>query len=200
MQSSLSQVLQRAGEFFMKRSPIHEAARRIAQTLEAMGIPFAVAGALAANAHGHVRTTEDVDLLLRPDDLARFKEQWLGRGWVEKFAGSRGVRDTLHNVKIDVLLTGDYPGDGLPKPVAFPDPSKAAERDEEGMPILTLPALIELKLASGMTAPDRPRDLDDVIQLIRVNQLALEFRDRLNPYVHAKFEELWNAAQHRDEY
>jgi hypothetical protein len=80
MQSSLSEVLARAGEFFMKRSPIHHAARRIAQTLGAMEIPFVVAGALAANAHGHVRTTEDVNLLLRPDDLVRFKEEWLGRG------------------------------------------------------------------------------------------------------------------------
>jgi len=184
----------------MKQSPIHEAARRIASTLSNMQIPFAVAGALAANAHGHVRTTDDVDILIRSSDLQRFKENWLGRGWVEKFPGARGLRDVASNVNIDILLSGDFPGDGLPKPVAFPNPEEATELDEEGIPILTLHWLLQLKLASGMTAPHRPRDLDDVIQLIRRNELPREFGHQLNPYVRAKYDELWLAAQHSDEY
>jgi hypothetical protein len=200
MKTSLSSVLERVGSFFMKRSPIHSAARRISEALSEMEIPFAIAGALAANAHGHVRTTDDVDILVRPEGLREFKQKWLGRGWVEKFAGSKGIRDTVHNVNIDVLLTGEYPGDGQPKPVAFPDPTAVAEFDSDGMPIVSLRALVELKLASGMTAPDRPRDLDDVIQLIRANELASDFGGQLNPYVRSKFQELWNAAQHKDEY
>ena len=200
MKNSLSTVLQRAGAYFMKKSPIHSAARRIAETLAGMEIPFAIAGALAANAHGHVRTTEDVAILLQPQGLHDFKQAWLGRGWVEKFAGSKGFRDTTDNVNIDVLLTGDYPGDGRPKPVVFPDPAAVAEPDEEGIPILSLAVLVELKLASGMTAPDRPRDLDDIIQLIRANQLPRDYGDGLNPYVQPKFDELWRAAQHKDEY
>jgi hypothetical protein len=200
MKTSLSAVLERAGSFFMKRSPIHGAARRIAATLKEMKIPFAVAGALAANAHGHVRTTDVVDILVHRQGLQDFKQQWLGRGWVEKFPGSKGIRDTIHGVNIDVLLTGEYPGDGQPKPVAFPEPASVSEPDEEGIPILSLQALVELKLASGMTAPDRPRDLDDVIQLIRANELPRDYSNRLNPYVQAKYAELWHAAQHKDEY
>ncbi len=195
MMYSLSTVLERAGEFFMGQSPIHKAARRIAQTLSEMKIPFAVAGALATNAHGHVRTTADVDLLMTPAGLAAFKAEWLGRGWVEKFPGSKGMRDTVHDVRIDILLTGEYPGDGLAKPVRFPDPAGAATLDPDGTPVLALPVLLELKIASGMTASHRPRDLDDVIQLIRVNQLPLDYADRLDPYVHAKYRELWQAAQ-----
>src|SRR3990172_8317199 len=137
MKTSLSTVLQRTGSFFMKQSPIHGAARRIAATLMEMRIPFAVAGALAANAHGHVRTTEDVDILLQPQGLRDFKQKWLGQGWIEKFAGSKGIRDTIHGVNIDVLLTGEYPGDGQPKPVAFPEPAAVAEPDQEGIPILS---------------------------------------------------------------
>ncbi len=184
----------------MKQSPIHSAARRIAQTLADMEIPFAVAGALAANAHGHVRTTEDVVILIQPQGLLDFKTTWLGRGWIEKFAGSKGVRDAINNVNIDVLLTGEYPGDGRPKPVVFPDPATVSELDDEGIPILSLRSLLELKLASGMTAPDRPRDLDDVIQLIRANNLPQGYTDQLNSYVQAKYNELWRAAQHKDEY
>ena len=184
----------------MERSPIHEAAERLRTALEELRIPFAVAGALAANAHGHVRTTEDVDILITPEGLKAFKERWLGRGWVEKSPGSRGLRDALTGVSIDVLLTGEYPGDGLPKPVAFPDPGQAAVADADGTPILSLPVLIELKLASGMTAPHRLQDLADVLQLIRVNQLGSDFEDQLAPYVRQKYGEIWAAAQHDDPY
>jgi hypothetical protein len=77
LKTSLSIVLERAGEYFLKQSPIHRAALRIANKFNEMNIPFAIAGALAVNAHGHVRTTEDVDILLRPEDLAAFIEACL---------------------------------------------------------------------------------------------------------------------------
>jgi hypothetical protein len=103
------------------------------------------------------------------------------------------VRDTETGVSVDFVLTGDFPGDGLPKPVAFPDP-KIANRHER-LALLPLPALVELKLASGMTAPHRLRDLADVIELIRSAALGRDFAARLHPFVQAKYDELWVAAQ-----
>ena len=97
-------------------------------------------------------------------------------------------------VKIDFLLRGDFPGDGKPKPVAFPDP-KAVAVEGERYAIVALPRFVELKLASGMTARDRPRDLDDVIRLIRVRRLDRDFADQLDPSVRPKYLELWEAAQ-----
>lgn len=179
----------------MHKSPIHEAALRIAGALKDLGIPFVVAGALAVNAHGHTRTTADVDILTTPEGLAAFKARWLGRGWVEIFPGSRGMRDAVTGVKIDVLLTGDFPGDGKAKPISFPHPAQAFELDEDGLPILTLPKLMELKLASGMTAVHRPRDFDDAIQLVRANQLTRDYGGKLDPYVREKYAEIWDAAQ-----
>lgn len=184
----------------MEKSPIHEAMRRLTKTLKEMDIPFAVAGAMAANAHGHKRTTADVDILIRPEDLQRFKERWIGRGWVDKFEGSKNFRDAVSDVNIDALMVGQYPGDGLEKPVAFPDPESVTETGEDGIPYITLPALFELKLASGMTATHRPRDLDDVIQLIKANQLSGDYANRLNPWVREKFHELWQAAQVDEDY
>jgi hypothetical protein len=52
-----------------------------------------------------------------------------------------------------------------------------------------------MKLASGMSAAHRLKDLADVQELIRVLKLPREFTDRLNPYVRDKFEELWNTIQ-----
>lgn len=84
------------------------------------------------------------------------------------------------------------------KPVAFPDPAKAAVRGER-FALLPLADLLELKIASGMTAPHRLRDLADAIELIRVNALEESFAESLHPYVQEKFRELWKAAQTRDE-
>ncbi len=194
---SMDEVFRRAGEFFMKRSPVHEAARRIVDALTALNIPFAVVGAMAANAHGHTRTTEDVDLLLTREGLAQFKAVWLGRGWVERFPGSKGLRDAVCNVKIDVLLTGEFPGDGKPKPIVFPDPSAVSVDTRDGLPVIPLRLLIELKCASGMTAPHRAQDIADVIQLIRRNALPREYA--VDPWVAAKFSELWELAQIEDD-
>lgn len=193
-------IAKRADAFFMGTSPIHEAMARLTKTLREMNIPFAIAGAMAANAHGYHRTTADIDILISRENLQRFKDEHLGRGWVDKFEGSRNFRDAVAGVNIDTLLVGDYPGDGLPKPIAFPDPESVDNTTIEGIPYVTLPTLLELKLTSGMTAAHRPRDLDDVIQLIRANQLEEDYGKQLNPYVGDKYRELWKLAQVDDDY
>lgn len=192
----LEDVFERAGAFFRGQSPIHEAARRLAQALDELHVPYVVVGALAVNAHGHERTTGDVDVLLTRDGLHAFKQRWLGRGWVEKLPGAERLADVVSAVPVRILLTGDYPGDGKVKPIAFPDPAQVEiERSRGGFPVLALRPLVELKLASGMTAPHRPRDLDDVIQLIRKNGLGEGYAAQLDPFVREKYRELWRAAQ-----
>lgn len=52
--------------------------RRVATSLDSAGIPYALCGGLAVAAHGHVRATKDIDLLILPEDLARATEA-LGR-------------------------------------------------------------------------------------------------------------------------
>jgi hypothetical protein len=187
-----------ADRFFMKESNVHRALERLVDRLTDLAIPYAIVGGLSINAYGYQRTTSHVGVLLRRKDLESFKKVNLGRGYTEKFPGSKGFRDATQGVDIDVLLTGEYPGDGKEKPVAFPDPATAAVRGER-FALLPLATLLDLKLASGMTAPHRLRDLADVIELIRVNDLEESFVESLNPYVREKFRELWRAAQTRDD-
>jgi hypothetical protein len=187
-----------ASRFFMSRSNVHRALERLVDRLTELEIPYAIVGAMALNAYGYQRTTTDVDVLVRREGLESFKAAHLGRGYLEKFPGSKGLRDTAQNVPIDVILTGEYPGDGNEKPVVFPDPAEEAVRGER-FALLPLETLIELKLASGMTAPHRLRDLADVIELIKVNELAEKLAESLDPYVRDKYVELWRAAQVRDD-
>ncbi|HTG35454.1 MAG TPA: hypothetical protein VLB76_21235 [Thermoanaerobaculia bacterium] len=183
-----------ATRFFMGESDVQRALEKVARLLDEDGIPYAIIGAMALNAYGYRRVTVDVDLLLTPEGLAMFKAKHLGLGYVQKFPGSKGIRDTENGVPIDVVLAGEYPGDGLPKPVAFPDPALAAVRGER-IALLPLPRTIELKLASGMTAPHRLKDLADVIEIIRILRLPAGLVEELDPYVREKYRELWGAAQ-----
>lgn len=84
-------------------------------------------------------------------------------------------------------------GDGKPKPVSFPDPA-GASTEIDGIRIIKLEKLIELKLASGITAPHRLRDLADVQELIKLRGLGAEFSERIDPYVRSKYIELWDAV------
>jgi hypothetical protein len=189
------QGIENAERFFMGEADVQKALEKLARTLDAQGIPYAIIGAMALNEFGYRRVTVDVDVLLTAEGLAAFRERNVG--YISKFPGSRGFRDAEHGVDIDVVLAGTYPGDGQPKPVAFPDPATSAERGAR-IALLPLPTLVELKLASGMTAPHRLKDLADVLEVIRVLRLPREFGENLNPYVRERFLELWRAAQIQD--
>lgn len=180
----------------MGEADVQKALQKLVKTLDAQGIAYAIVGAMALNEFGYRRVTVDVDVLLTPEGLAAFKASALARGYVEKFPGSRGLRDPEHGVDIDVVISGSYPGDGKPKPVVFPDPATAAERGAR-VALLPLRMLLELKLASGMTAPDRLKDLADVQEVIRLQRLPRTLADDLNPFVRDKYLELWQAVEDR---
>jgi hypothetical protein len=119
----------------------------------------------------------------------------LGLGYVAAFPGAKKrLRSTREGVSIEVIIAGEYPGDGKPKPVSFPVPATSST-NIDGVQIVTLEKLIELKLASGMTAPDRLKDLADVQELIKLRGLNLDFAATLNPYVREKFLELCRAVE-----
>jgi hypothetical protein len=183
--SSFWERLEEADRFFMGTGKVPETVRLLAADLNRERIDYAIVGGMALNAHGYRRETVDVDVLVNPDGLAAFKDRLVGRGYTERFRdASKSFLNTQTGVHVDFIAAGEYPGDGKPKPVMFPDPANASE-EIEGIKVVNLPTLINLKLASGMTAPHRRRDLADVQDLIRVETLLwwAEFADRLDPYV-----------------
>lgn len=181
--------------YFMGQGNLNRALAHVAADLQEHGIDYIVVGALALFAHGYPRLTEDIDLVLTAEGLDRFHEELIGLGYVPAFPGARKrLRSTKDGVKIDVIAAGDYPGDGQPKPVSFPIPSEASI-EIDGINFAKLEKLVELKLASGMTAPDRLKDLADIQELIKIRHLSREFAENLNPYVRAKYLELLEAAE-----
>jgi hypothetical protein len=194
LDGNLPWALREGSMFFEEKGGLHDALRRITRRLQELNIPYAVAGGMALFSHGFRRFTEDIDILVTREGLVRLHHELEGRGYVPLFPGSKNLRDADSGVRVEFLVTGDYPGDGKPKPVAFPDPAKVCI-EREGIRWLDLPALVELKLASGMTAPGRLKDLADVQELIRLLRLPADFAEQLQPFVREKYAELWQAAQ-----
>jgi hypothetical protein len=185
------------GRFFMGHAEAQQALYRLTAILEAENLPYAIIGAFALNEYGHRRVTVDVDLVMREEHLQAFKERHLGKGYAERVPATGKLLDTELGVNIDVLSTGRYPGDDKPKPIAFPDPAKEALRGER-FALLPMARYIELKLASGMVAPHRAKDLVDIQELIKSAELSMDVADDLHPWVREKFLELWHLAQTPD--
>ncbi len=186
-------ALREGGMFFQNESEVQKSLRRITDRLRDLGIDYAVVGGMALFLHGYRRFTEDVDLLVTPDGLAKAHAALEGSGYRPPFPNSKNLRDTENGVRIEFIITGEYPGDGKPKPVAFPDPVHAGVM-HEGITLLNLPALIELKLASGMTGAGRIKDLGDVQELIKLLKLPSDYAAVVSPFVQEKYKELWQSA------
>jgi hypothetical protein len=183
---------------FEEKSAVFEALRKITRRLDAIGVGYAVVGGLALFQHGLRRFTEDVDILVTKEDLKVIHEKLEGLGYLPPYSRSKHLRDTELGVKIEFLTTGDYPGDGTEKPVSFPDP-RAVSFESDGVNYITLPTLIELKLASGMTHAGRMKDLSDVLELTKILGLPASFAEQLNPFVREKYLELRNQGRKRYE-
>jgi hypothetical protein len=111
---------------FEENSAVFKALHNITSRLKSLQIPYAVVGGMALFRHGVRRFTEDVDILVTKNDLKVIHEKLEGLGYLPPFKNSKHLRDTECGVKIEFLIAGDFPGDGKPKPVCFPDPQTAS--------------------------------------------------------------------------
>lgn len=192
---SFADVYEEGLRYFMGQGNLNKTLAQLTSDLKEHGIDYAVIGAVALLAHGYQRFTSDIDLVMTPEGLEVFHRELIGLGYVPAFPGAKKrVRSTRNGIIIEVMTTGEYPGDGKPKPVSIPEPSKASI-EINGVQVVTFEKLIELKLASGMTAPHRLKDLADVQELIKVRNLQEDFAERLDPYVRGKFVELYQAVK-----
>src|SRR5688572_22152289 len=186
--------LKEIGMFFNGTDPVHATMRRVAERLERAGISYAIVGGMAVNAHGHRRTTGDVDFLVTAEGFGAFLKL-LGSGDFERVTGrARRFLDRATAVTFDLLITGRFPGSGRPGPIAFPDPA-AVKQQIGDLPYVDLTTLIQLKLAAR-----RHQDFGDVVNLIAAHNLDESFADRLHPSVRGDYVECLEEKRREDEY
>jgi hypothetical protein len=169
---------------------------RTAATLEQAGIPYAIIGGNAVRAwvaqadEAAVRTTRDVDILLRRSDLpaavaamerAGFVHRRVAR--IDMFLDGPGskARDAVH-----VLFAGEKvrPED----PVPAPDVTEAEEIESHRT--LQLEALVRMKLTSF-----RDKDRMHLRDMIDVELIDESWRERLPSELAARLQELFDNPE-----
>jgi hypothetical protein len=191
---SFDRRLREIDMFFQGTDPVHRTMAHVVEKLEQAGIPYAIVGGMAVNAHKYERTTRDVDVLLTREGFEDFLQRFVPGDFEPLPNRPRRLRDRTTEVTFDVLVTGLFPGTGQPGPIAYPDPAAVRETIEQKC-VVNLPTLIELKLAAR-----RHRDFGDVVELIRFNDLDETFQEKLHPSVRRDYIECLEEKRRDDEY
>lgn len=169
--------------YVMAMERVERRLRTVTAALDAAAIPYAVVGGnaialwVAKADPAATRTTKDVDLLVRKEDVDRITDVLTGLGFVREDLRSLVLfldpneparRSGVHLVWAGEPVRPSY------KHVA-PTPEEAV-RDAEGFAVLDLPALVRMKLTSL-------RDIDRVhiADLLSVGMVDTRVRDALPP-------------------
>ena len=183
MNADIHWALWQGGLFFENKCEVQHSLRRLAPRLNALGTNYAVVGGMALYLHGFRRYTENINLLITREGLAALHRALLGSGYRLSQVSKSSIHDTENGVCIKFMVSDDVPN---PKRMA-------AEQD--GVWLLNLAPLLNLKLISGMKGIARLKDISDVQQMIKLLHLPQDFAEQLSPGVRATYEELWQGSQ-----
>lgn len=164
---------------------------RAAAALEHAGIPYAVAGDNAVAAwvatvdRAAVRNTQDVDILLRRDDMAAATLALESAGFVYRHAAGLDLfldhqaaspRDAVHVVFASEIVR---PGE----PAANPDVTESV--DGGSFRVLSLEGLVRIKLTAF-----RRKDQVHLMDLLSVGLIGPEWTKRLPAVLAARLQQL----------
>jgi hypothetical protein len=156
--------------------------------LQAAGVAHAIVGGVAVCLHGYQRNTVDLDLLVRRDEQKKVRTALENQGYI--WAAAQAEFHAPSGVPLQLLLSGEKAGRDAE--FVLPEPDTAGVTVQiEGLSVLDLPRLIEIKLACGLGSPRRThRDLADVVELIAIHELDRSFARYLHKSVRPAFRKL----------
>jgi len=165
-----------------------ETAKTCHELLSNADIPHAILGGVAVCLHGYQRNTVDLDLIVRPGQAERIRTLFATAGiaWNED---EREFR-TPAGVAVQFLVAGEPAG--RDSEVRLPDPAdERVVTNLEGLPVLSLAALIDTKIACGQANLRRThKDFADVVELIAKHDLGRDFARHLHKSVRTAFRKL----------
>lgn len=170
---------------------VRERLLRASAALEKAGVPYAVIGGNAVAAlvsrvdEAAVRNTQDVDLLLRRSDLDAAAAALAQVGFIRRHVASIDLfldgpqakaRDAVHVV---------FAGEKVRPEYVVPAPDVSESEPAAGFRVLTLEALVRMKLTSF-----RDKDRMHVRDLLDVGLIDASWCDRLPPELAVRLREL----------
>ena len=151
-------------------------------------IPYSICGGVAVCLHGYQRNTVDLDLVIRRDDSDRVRGLMTANGfaWDDAKAEFR----TDGGFPVQFLIAGDKAGKGMEVRISDPEGDQNIETIE-GLTVVRLSRLIEMKLACGMGNLRRThKDFADVVELIAIRNLDGSFARFLHKSLRQTFRDL----------
>ena len=174
-----------------------DVAARCHALLTDAGIAYSVCGGVAVCLHGYHRNTTDLDLVIRSEDSDSVRRVLTEAGftWDPEKAEFR----TQDGIAIQFLIAGQKAGKGTEVAVSEPIGDLNVERIE-GLSVVRLSRLIEMKIACGMSNLRRThKDFADVVELIAIRHLDGSFARFLHKSLRPTFRELVRNAAGSDE-
>ena len=172
-------------------------AERCDALLSAAGIPYSICGGVAVCLHGYQRNTVDLDLVIRSSESDAVRKVLSDGGltWDKTNAEFR----TPDGIAVQFLISGQKAGKG--SEVTIPEPIGDLNVEElEGLPVVRLSRLIEMKIACGMGNLRRThKDFADVVELIAHRNLDSTFARFLHKSLRPTFRELVRNANAPDD-
>jgi hypothetical protein len=159
--------------------------------LRAAGLDYAVAGGNAVAAwvaqvdEGAVRNTRDVDILIRRADLEKVRTALEGAGFVYRHAAGMDLfldsndasaRDAVHLIFAGEMVRPDEPA---------PNPEISESQDAQDFRVLSLAALVRIKLTAFRT-----KDRMHLLDMLDLGLIDASWCDRLSPVLAARLQEL----------
>jgi hypothetical protein len=169
---------------------------RATAALRGAGIKYAVAGGNAVAAwvssvdESAVRNTQDVDILIRREDLERVKEALSKAGFVHRRSAgidlfldgpNAKAREAVHTIFANEKVRPH-------EPVANPDVTES--KHASGFDILSLEALVQIKLTAF-----RDKDRTHLRDLIEVGLIDQSWPARLPPELGARLQSLLDTPE-----
>ena len=161
---------------------------KIIKTLNQKKVRYLVVGGLAVVAHGYVRFTADIDLLLdfEEDNLSRAMESFKSMGYkprapveIEQFILPENRAKWIHEkgLKVFSLWSKDYPATEIDlfidPPLDFNSAFNRAEyfdiEPDIKMPTVSFEDIVTMKLKAGRTI-----DLEDIKRLLEIRDEGSE--------------------------
>lgn len=138
-------------------------------------IGYAAIGGLAVNAHGFMRATRDIDLIVLVEDAQKVQAIALGLGYRTLDDGKEIASYVRDLQRFDVMHAQ--------RPISRDLLGRAVEINVDGMkvPVIPVEGLIGLKVQAYNDNPKRLQDVMDMVELFRINQQTLNM-DEVRSY------------------
>jgi len=186
--SSAQKVYQMLGN-----ESLWEVAARCHEFFNRADIPYSICGGVAVCLHGYQRNTTDLDVVIRAEDSPRIRQVLSDAGFnwnveAAEFQAGNGI-------SVQFLIAGQQAGKGTGVLIAEPIGDLNVEQ-REGLNVVRLSRLIEMKIASGMSNLRRThKDFADVVELISIRRLDGSFARLLHASLRPTFRLLVRNAQ-----